>query len=124
MERDWFSIEEIDGEKVVHYHGWSYYHGENERGEEEYSFVDLTHCYIPLANLVGLDDEERSLVWGEAAELVQQYQGEFGIEESQEMVEGYYGLVVFSLGQTECYPGTYLSGRDLTMDTPLGSYWS
>ena len=118
LERIWYSIEMDGNEKVIHYHGFSYEHGWNDDGVAEYSFVDLTWCYVPLADVVAEEGSARYELLYDNAALVQQYQGEFPEWKARHILSTYYGN---SDGTSS--PGTELKLEDLTMDTPCGNYW-
>ena len=117
--RDWYSIEEHRGEKLLHYHGFT----DSYWKDDLWSFVDLTWCLIPLTDVLAEANEKRYDLLAEHAEVVHQYQGEYTKDKAKKLLENYYGTVVFGLGDRECSPGSNLPLEDLTTDTPCGEYW-
>ena len=114
QERDWYSIEMDNGEKVIHYHGFSYPNDD----EDVWSFVDLTFCYVPLADVVAEEGNARGDLLNDNAALVKQYQDEVTETKAEGISEAYYGEA-----DGTSSPGTHLKLEDLTMDTPMGHYW-
>ncbi len=115
-EREWYSVLNLDGEKTVHYHGWCWL-----RDDGEWSFVELTGCYVPLSELAGEDAFERL---SSAAETSKQYQWEHPKDVAETIAERYYGSGASPHGETACEPGRHLDWEDLDEDTPCGDYWS
>lgn len=107
IERDWYSIEDADGEKFVHYHGFAvpYWDG------EQWSVVNLTWCYFPLSEVLEADDRIEPFVFH--ASEVKQYQGEVDEASAENVLETYY----------DEGSGEYLPLSKLTDETPAGVYW-
>lgn len=122
MERDFFSIEEYRGRKLVHYHGHTYYHDiDFGRG------VEVCGLYIPVCLLKMLHSslfEDEPWPIGDLVSESKQYISDLVTEDDmKQYVEGYYGTVVFSIPKEEPNPGILLTLDDVDFDTPCGSYW-
>ena len=107
LERDFFSIEYENGEKILHYYGWTY-----ERDDEElpWASVELTFCYAPLSEII----EQGVGEWmTDAPVYVQQYQGDYTEEGIIDVIEHYF----------DGEPGIHITGDDITEDLDYGDYW-
>lgn len=107
IERDWYSIEEQNGVKFVHYHGFAVPYWKDGL----WSFIDLTWCYFPLSEV--LEAEDREEVFRFNAEQVKQYQCEVSEAEAESIAESY----------CDKSSVTFLPLRYLAYDIPIGSYW-
>ena len=107
---DNYSIEVVDGRKVIHYNGFTWLnqvHWPDEVPFEcdgpapEYVAEEMTFCYVPLKEY----DKERL---ASEMELVQQYQ--YPLATEKDVLEYLEGAVHLPLNEVD-------------EDTPLGSYW-
>ena len=99
-DRDFYCIEEMDGQKVIHYEGCTYLHDNGSIVLNE-----MTFCYVPVHEYSKnrLDD---------AAVAVQQY-SYIAIDDVSDLYKNY-----FSDGRP-----TYLPLKKVTEETPCGNYW-
>lgn len=114
QEREWYSIEEHNGQKMVHYHGFTCPYWRDDL----WSFIDFTWCLVPLEEVVAEESGGRYTLLDDAADCVQQYQDEVDEKEAERTLEMYYGHA-----DGTSSPGVHLKLEDLTMDTPFGNYW-
>lgn len=117
-----YSIEDVDGEKVVHYLNFFASSSEapddmtpeelatwERSGEGVTDMVDLTFLYIPADKVAGLLDELGDLESG-----VQQYMSRVPDSKALEVHVNYYG---------RNNPGEYLPIDMVDEHTPYGHYW-
>lgn len=103
--RELYYIEDIDGEKVMHWECTTSDHP----ATDEVTFEDLTFCYIPVADLVNADDV--CAILDRAQEVVQHYAAEKSYEDAYVEFDEWAGGM------------TYLPIQGITEDTPTGGYW-
>ena len=108
---EFYSIEMVGGEKVMHI-SFSVWRNDG-REDGDYTVTDYTFCYIPLRELVAC--KSRGARW----ELIMDYESEVHQYEGDytwgRLVEEGYG-----------YPGSpkqELDYGDITMSTPCGDYY-
>ena len=119
-DRMFYSVETIDGRKVIHYTTYSVENGEVPdcwdeddylaTGETSVDVIDLTFLYVFPSIIAGLDKDEFARLI-EGREIVsQQYIDRLIEHDFKEWLDG-------------CdYP--HLDMWDVTDDTPCGTYWS
>lgn len=107
-ERELYYVEEVDGKKLVHVSAYVWPRSDGDG----YVITEYTFCYIPLAEMVRMDDEE---LWDYVNDMeadVKQYEREVSAEEIQDYID------------EEWYMAERLDYKDLTEDTPCGAYWA
>ena len=110
LDKDFYSVEEIEGKKVVHIHGYVYDAGEGiNNPDETYRNVNFSGCYIPLDEFIGLSEDTIN----DFQSTCKQYVNDLTETGAKELMEIYYG--------TDCKEKE-LAYSELTLDTPCGDY--
>lgn len=109
LEREFISIYEMNEEKHIEYHGYSYARPEPYNGKE-YAICDVRSCEAPLKDV--LKEGIWDWITNEAPECMQ-YGDDCTEEEIKDIVLSYF----------DGKPGTQLDFDTITMDTPYGDYW-
>jgi len=97
---DYYSIEEFEDGKFIHYSSFSYVYEPDDDDIPETAIMqhELTFCYIPISDYC-----------------------KDGLDIAQERVQQYTTIIPFDLVKDD--PGEYLPLKDVTEDTPCGDYW-
>ena len=114
LERDYFMVEEVAGQKYLHYMGYTYTDDDDVYG------VSLEYCgaFFKLDRPFGKDDYEKLL------EETTNYRYDFETEEEMERyVSNYYGVAVIGFGPMTPHEGEHLSILAVDENTPCGDYW-
>ena len=114
LERDYFMVEEVAGQKYLHYMGYTYTDDDDVYG------VSLEYCgaFFKLDRPFGNDDYEKLL------EETTNYRYDFETEEEMERyVSNYYGIAVIGFGPITPHEGEHLSILAVDENTPCGDYW-
>lgn len=109
FEREFYAVEEIDGERVIHYHGFTWARPDSD-GEYPWTATELTFCYIPLASVHDGNAEELAAL---AAESVTQYNYNFTDKE--------IALYIFKPEFSDL--PVLLPWSEVSAETQCGEYW-
>jgi len=96
-----YQVEEYNGEKQVHVDGYVY------EGDNGYNLVQACGCYIPVADIEGLPQDEVNNIVEGTFDISKQYQAD---NVSLEEVANYYKML------------PHLLICNITKDTPCGMY--
>ncbi len=123
LEKEFYSVEEEKGQKLVHIHGYVYDAGgsiNEEKPDETYRCIDISWGYIPIEEFVGMTDEE---VY-ERINRCKQSIDDLTEEGAIEVMENYYEFFDENLNGENNYrwSGTELPFSEITVDTPCGDY--
>lgn len=110
QDRDYYSIEDHDGVRMIHYLGWYYPHDSYDR----WVSIELSGAFMPLDKFVEFARRDRLDVLSDMAEVSTQYYHYLSEEEGEEEQAVYFN------GS----PGIRLPFREVTIDTPCGDYWA
>lgn len=111
MDRYFYSIESIDGIKIVHFFGNVYSNdsGESEEGND-YRIAEWTWMYIEIDKLTNMLNN--STLWDYLNENVA-YMGNLSEEQADKICEEYFGGT----------SGINLDIEEVTHGTACGDYW-
>ena len=110
MDRYFYSVEEIDGSKVVHMSGNVYCNDESGAGEKDYRIAEWVWMYINIDTLIKMKNEDK--LWEFLDENVR-YLGDLSREDADRICNEYFG------GR----PGSSLDISKVNADTICGDYW-
>lgn len=110
LDCDYYSIEEVSGEKMVHIDGHYYCAGNSctDNPSEIYRHVSVVWLFFPLADFLKMD---KDTIWDMASSYTQ-YIDDLTEEQVKDEMQHYFN------GK----PGSVLPYSALTMDTPCGDY--
>lgn len=105
---DIYSVEIVNGEKVIHVDGYYYDTGGNEG--KPFRLIEACWCYVPLSKIVGVENAETIIdeEFGDCKQFIQDLT----------LSEAEYALNNHCNGS----PPIPLDYTELTMSTPCGQY--
>lgn len=110
MDRYFYSVEEIDGNKVIHMSGNVYRNDESVTGEKDYRIAEWVWMYINIDTLIKMKNEDK--LWEFLDENVR-YLGDLSREDADRICNEHFN------GR----PGSSLDISKVNADTICGDYW-
>lgn len=113
-DKEFYSVEEHDGIKFVHIHGYIYDAGEGiRRADETHRNVVLRNCYIPLSEFTGLNEDTLIRFMSTCEQSIE----DMTKRDAESMMDGYYSRLIGIKQSAKELPFT-----ELTRNTPCGEY--
>lgn len=107
-EREIYLVEGTGDKKVIHVSAYVWPRSDGDG----YTITEYTFLYIPLAEMVRMDDEQLWDYINDMEANVKQYERDVSAEEAKDYIDNAWGMA------------KRLDYKDLTEDTPCGVYWA